>query len=426
MTLQGVVAKSYQAFTQYGKDASIILLHPRSRYRSVLVASLLSAPDIRTLYYAMGPDDTSVPAFLSGLLTTISAEHPTFGRNLNLTDWTDSQGQPSDHLLNALARDLSEWTTEPYLLILDEFDRSDSADDIQQFIEQLAGVMPPHGKIVLNSRTLPRLPWISLIARNQAIILEDDRLITSDFYDHRKNPEGPQLDVTALGPGYVSLNGQLVTAWEGHLPRLLFFFVLDRPTVTRSEICQAFWPNLEIEQAVNVFHVTKRRLHKALGEDILVHNDGYYRVNPDLMVTYDVIDFVGALVKGRTAEGADKVQYWQEAIDMYRGPFLQGHDDAWIISRRADFLSGYMEAITEMANVRYQKGATEHALRLYLRALNEDFTREDLHRRVMQLFAEMGRRSEAAAHFQKVEREFAALNRQLDEETRAVYEQIMS
>jgi DNA-binding SARP family transcriptional activator len=426
MRLQGMVENIYRAFTAYGKDASIILLHPRSRYRSVLVANLLNTPEIKTLYYALGPDDTSVPAFLSGLTHDIANQHPSFGYHLNLVQEPRLGTGAMQQWLAALARDLGEWTDEPFLLILDEYDRSDSADDIQEFIEELAPMMPPHGKIVLNSRTLPRLPWIALVARNSAVILDDETLITTDFYDHHRHESGPHLEVTALGPGYVSLNGELITAWEGHLPRLLFFFALDRPTVTRSEICQAFWPDLDVEQAVNVFHVTKRRLHKALGEDVLVHENGYYRVNPDLTVSYDVMDFVSALVQGRAAQGTHKLTHWQDAINLYRGPFLQGHDDPWILARRANYLSGYMEAITEMADARYANGAIEHSLRLYLRALNEDFTREDLHRRVMSIFAELGRRSEAAAHFQKVQREFHAQKREVSVDTQDVYQAIMA
>ena len=425
MTLHDLVTHSYETFLHYVMDTRVVLLHPHSRYRSVLVARLLNAPDLQTLYYAMGADDVNLPAFLSGLAHDLADQHPTFGRNLNLTPGTPGEGDPR-LWLDALAADLNEWTDEPFLLILDEYDRSDSADDIQRFIEQLIPMLPSHGRLVINSRTLPRLSWISLIARRQAVILKDEQLISENFYGYSKEQDGPQLEVTALGPGYVSLDGELITTWEGHLPRLLFFFALDRPTVTRSEICQAFWPELSLEQAVNVFHVTKRRLHKALGKDVLVHEHGYYRINPALSVRYDVIDFVGALVKGRAASEEEKIGYWQQAINLYRGPFLQGHDDDWILARRVDFRSGYMEAITEMAQARYQQGHKEHALRLYQRALNEDITREDIHRRVIQLFAELGRRSEAAAHYQKAWKEFRAMGMAFSEETEQLYQQIMS
>src|SRR4029077_14782627 len=84
-----------------------------------------------------------------------------------------------------------------------------------------------------------------------------------DFYNNQTESNA-RVEIFGLGPGTVMLDSEPIDSWEGHLPRLLFFFALDRPVVTRSEICQAFWPELNTDQAVNVFHVTKRRLHKAL------------------------------------------------------------------------------------------------------------------------------------------------------------------
>jgi DNA-binding SARP family transcriptional activator len=170
--------------------------------------------------------------------------------------------------------------------------------------------------------------------------------------------------------------------------------------VTRSDICQAFWPDLPLDQAVNVFHVTKRRLHKALGFDVLIHKGGHYRVNPALNLQYDVLEFVGSLVEARTAEGAEAEESWQYAIDLYRGDYLQGHDDAWIIARRSDFREGYLEALTELARIRQAQGEDEAALGLFLRAVSESPNREDLHREVIYLYGQLGRRSEAAEHYQ--------------------------
>src|SRR5690606_10243289 len=208
--------------------------------------------------------------------------------------------------------------------------------------------------------------------------------ISNDFDDVPRDSD-QNLKVFALGPSFVLLNGKMIDTWEGHLPRLLFFFALDRPVITRSEICQAFWPELDTDQAVNVFHVTKRRLHKALGFDVLVHDGGYYRGNPTVAIHDGVMGCVGALVEGRSREGDEAVAAWQRAVNLYRGPFLQGHSDEWIVSRRTDFRAGYLEALTEMARARQDEGRAEHALGLYLRAIGEDPRREDLHRAVMQL-----------------------------------------
>jgi DNA-binding SARP family transcriptional activator len=423
MELNSLIGASYQAFQDRAADARVVLLHPESRYRSVLVAQLMREPDARVFYYAMGPDDVNVRSFLAGVTHDLANQHPTFGRYLNRIHFEDA-GNGAE-LLEAFVADLADLSDEPFLLILDEYDRTDGADDIQAFVEQVILRAPSHCRLVINSRTLPRLPWVSLIAQRKAVILRDEVQIASNFYGMRSDGEF-HLEVFALGPGYVLLNGEQIDTWEGHLPRLLFFFALDRPVVTRSEICQAFWPDLDNDQAVNVFHVTKRRLHKALDFDVLVHDDGYYRVNPQVSVYYDIMAFVGALVNGRSPETPDKSAVWQEAIDLYRGPFLQGHSDEWIVERRADYQKGYLEALSEMARIRLEEGRQEHALGLLLRAVSENDRYEPIHRQIMQLYANLGRRSEAAAHYQKLVEQLKTEGKEPERDTRELYASIMS
>jgi DNA-binding SARP family transcriptional activator len=423
MQLNRLIGASYQTFQDRAADARVVLLHPESRYRSVLVAQLMREPGLRVFYYAMGPDDVNVHSFLAGITHDLASQHPTFGRYLNRIRF-EEQGS-TEEILEAFVADLSDLSDEPFLLILDEYDRTDGADDIQAFVSQIILSAPAHCRLIINSRTLPRLPWVSLIAQRKAVILKDDLQISSNFYGMRADGEF-HLEVFALGPGYVLLNGEQVDTWEGHLPRLLFFFALDRPVVTRSEICQAFWPDLDNDQAVNVFHVTKRRLHKALDFDVLVHGDGYYRVNSQVSVYYDIMSFASALVKGRSPETEDKVAVWQEAIDLYRGPFLQGHSDKWIIDRRADYQRGYLEALSEMANIRLEEGRQEHALGLLLRAVAENDRYEPIHRQIMQLYANLGRRSEAASHYQKLSEQLRMDGEEPERETSELYASIMS
>ncbi|MBN1201407.1 MAG: hypothetical protein JXJ20_06085 [Anaerolineae bacterium] len=423
MELDSLIGASYQAFQQRTPDARVVLLHPYSRYRSVLVAQLMNDPDIQVFYYAMGPDDVNVRSFLSGITHDLANQYPTFGRYLNQIHFEVQEDEAA--LLDAFVADVQSLSDRPFLLILDEYDRTDSADDLQAFVEQVILRLPETCQLVINSRTLPRLPWVSLIAQKKAVILQDDHLISSDFYGMRVDGK-TRLEVFGLGPGYVLLNDEQIETWEGHLPRLLFFFALDRPVVTRSEICQAFWPDLDNDQAVNVFHVTKRRLHKALDFDVLVHEGGYYRVNPEVSIYYDIMEFVGALVEGRSPETEDKAAVWQRTIDLYRGPFLQGHSDEWILQRRLDYQAGYLEALSEMARIRLDEGRQEQALGLLLRAVAENDRYEPIHRQIMQLYADLGRRSEAAAHYQKLVDKLKGDNREPEASTQKLYASIMS
>lgn len=424
MPLQSLVADVYDAFNHYAADAQVVLLHPESRFRSMLVAHLLNETPKPVYYYAMGADDVNLTAFLDGFTHDMATQHPTFGRHL-YQHW--NAPQKTARLIEAFVADLAELSDGPYILILDEFDASSDADDIQVFWERVVQFLPPNCQLIINSRTIPRKPWISLIARRQAVILKDTEIISERFY--REPVEDPEaiLNAFALGPGYVQKDSEAIEEWEGHLPRLLLFFVLDRPIVTRSEICNTFWPDLDNDQAVNVFHVTKRRLHKALAFDVLVHRQGYYQVNPTAAVHYDIEEFVTNLIRGRQAATLkDGLKYWQAAVDAYRGPFLQGHTEPWIIERRADFEAGYLEAMTAIAKARLEEGREEQALALLLRAANENDMYEPIHQEIMMLYSRLGRRSEAAAHYQKLIELMKDHGTEPSAETQALYNEIMA
>lgn len=427
MKLHNLIIQSYQTFQEQSQNAQVILLHPLSRYRSVLLAKLVNDPQIRTFYYALGPDDISLRTFIESITHDMANQHPTFGRHLNMLPHSiyEDFDQHVDLVLETFVNEISELSDSDFFLILDEYDRSDSADDIHRFVERLADKLPANCKLIINSRTLPRLPWVAMIAKKQAVMLLDNELIERDFY-HNEKGNDYSLEVFALGPGYVLLNNTPVDAWEGHLPRLLFFFALDRPIVTRSEICQAFWPDLEPDQAVNVFHVTKRRLHKALNLDALVHNESHYQVNPELTVYYDVLDFVETLMIGRNPASPNRLEAWQRAAKLYRGPFLQGHNEAWINDRRTAFRTAYLEALSEMAQTWISRDRKELALKLYRQALDEDQTQEPFHQDIMRLYNDLGRRSEAVSHFQSLEKSFREQDLPVSHATKAVYEEIMA
>ncbi|MBO9309909.1 MAG: hypothetical protein J7551_09005 [Chloroflexi bacterium] len=427
MGLAQIVEGVTQAFDRYSANARVVLLHASSRYRSVLLSRLLSDASRTIFYYALGSEDTDIRSFLSGFVHEVAEQVPSFGANLSHVGFEEPVNL--DALLEALAEDLELLTDGPFMILLDEFDRADISDELQRLLERLVDYMPARCKLVLNGRNLPRFPWLALIARGKAVMLRDAELITSNFYGMQADQD-VDLRVKGLGPGIVITKADEVGGWEGHLPRLLLFFALERPFVTRSEICEAFWPDLNSDQAVNVFHVTKRRLHKALesvGMDILVHDGTYYRVNPKLRVNYDMVDFVSALIHGRLAETAQaRLQAYQRVIEMHQRPYLQGHTERWIVERRRDYQAGYIEALCGVAEIRLREDRHEHALTLLQRAVQEDPARQDLHRRIMSLYAELGRRSEAASHYNIMRDTLSKSGIEIEPETEQLFAQLMN
>ncbi|MDQ7035134.1 MAG: hypothetical protein Q9P01_09940 [Anaerolineae bacterium] len=57
MALNERIDTAYAALLEQLSLAKVLLLHPRSKYRSVLLAMLVNDPDVKTFYYALGPDD---------------------------------------------------------------------------------------------------------------------------------------------------------------------------------------------------------------------------------------------------------------------------------------------------------------------------------------------------------------------------------
>ena len=84
MNLQHHIEQAYQTFLGQLQDTQVLLLHPESLYRSVLVARLINSPDHNVFYYALGPDDIELPSFLYSIIHDLAVQHPTFGRHLNM------------------------------------------------------------------------------------------------------------------------------------------------------------------------------------------------------------------------------------------------------------------------------------------------------------------------------------------------------
>ena len=405
LNITDLIQPSYRNLKRFAAQSKIILLHPASRFRSLVIARLLNDPDANALYYALDVDDTNLLSFLTGLMRSLAKQRKTFGRRLNLLPGNvlDDPYQHIELLLATVIDELYELEAGEFYLVFDEFDRADLADDVHRFVERLSHLTPQNCTIVLHGRSLPRLPWLSMMAKGHAVILRDDLLVREGFYG-RRNDKDTSLKVLSLGPGYVFFDNYLIDNWEGNLPRLLLFFVMDRPEATRNQICEIFWPNLDIDQAVNVFHVTKRRLHKALGMDILSHDGAYYRIDPSIPFYLDAFDFVEALLECRHGAPADPFALWQKVAKLYRGPFLQGHNETWIDERRAAYAVAYVEALENIADMWVERGNDELALMTLTRAIDTDYSCQHLHHKLLRLYTRLGRRAEAVAHFRELEK----------------------
>ena len=89
----------------------------------------------------------------------------------------------------------------------------------------------------------------------------------------------------------------------------------------------------------------------------------------------------------------------QQAVALYRGDFLDGFYDDWVLSERYRLESLYCDALAGLMAAREALGEHEAVLAVALRLLEQDSLREDAHRAAMRAYCRLGQRQAALAQY---------------------------
>ncbi|MBZ0307425.1 MAG: bacterial transcriptional activator domain-containing protein, partial [Anaerolineae bacterium] len=316
---------------------------------------------------------------------------------------------------------------DQFMVMLDNFDELPRDDDgMRQFFTGLAKQLPNNIQVLVNGRELRRQPWADMVSDGTVIALGDEETMGSGLFE--EPALRGQLEVYALAGGSrVLIDGRPIIAWEGSLPRNLFYFFVDKPMVTRAEVFEAFWPLLGVKEATNVFHVTKRKISEKLGYDLTNYENGFYVPNDRLIRLYDVSIFEQHVDKAmKASKDAEALEHSMQAVEVYRGQFLKEVDMEWARQRRQELRDVYIEVLINIARINRSGGKADQALSYFVRATAEKPDREDVHREIMELYAEQGRIDDIAAQYGMLE---STLTQRLginpSQETRELYERLV-
>ncbi len=269
--------------------------------------------------------------------------------------------------------------------LVDECDRAQPEALAAYLVEMLARF--GQARIVLCGRQsltyLLKLPELRAVMR---CIPVETALLLPDYT--RRDDKQALLEVRALGGGQVFVNGKEITDWDGALPRALFFYLVDQGMVTRSSIFDAFWPNLSIRDATNVFHVTKRKISEVLGLDLTVYWSGYYRISSQIELSYDVAQFSELAQDSAVAAPPRTEALLRRALRLYRNHFMMTLDGTlpWVRKRREELTNTYADSLISLAKLVETRGHKQEALGLYLRAAAIYPHREDVAGSIMTLY----------------------------------------
>ncbi|MFQ5966338.1 MAG: AAA family ATPase [Acidimicrobiia bacterium] len=243
-----------------------------------------------------------------------------------------------------------------------------------------------------------------------------------------------QLKIQLLGGFLLEWDGRPIPPIASKAGRSLFAYLVtyrDRAP-TRDLLAGLFWPDQPEPRA-------RRRLSQALWqiqsvlsqvpaeEPFLLVTPSTISFNSDASYVLDVEELEQGLVGSADESPDQRYQQLEAAVSLYRGDFLAGFYDDWVLSEQRRIRDEYLTGVEELLQLAKSRAQFEEALGFAHRLALHDPLREDSHQEVMRLAYLIGRSTEA---IQQYERLRSILTEELgvepSESTEQLYREIVS
>lgn len=237
-----------------------------------------------------------------------------------------------------------------------------------------------------------------------------------------------QLDVRLFGGFEVRRSGESCTAFPTRKARALFALLARHPGRRhgRESLATMLWPDSAEPEARSSLRQALKLLRRALaghGNTIIVGDRDALALAPEAAVV-DVDLF-------ERLQEEENLEALEQAAALYQGEFLEGMTladgpfDDWATVERMRLSERALDVFSKLLAARLQAGETEPAIDAALRLLALDPLQEHVHRHLMQLYLELGRRGSALEQYRvcrtTLERE---LGTRPEPETERLYQEI--
>ena len=219
---------------------------------------------------------------------------------------------------------------------------------------------------------------------------------------------------------------QLQRVKPTQLLAILICGVLTKTRYTRERIGSLLWPDLPTAKMVNNFHVCLFQLKEHIGSDYVNYVNGYYLLEHAWL---DALEFKNLMKKADALLQEGKIhsaeQKFEEAIELYKGDFLEDVYDPWIDDVRNELKSLRNSRLLMLGEIYVKKLKFEQAIMTGHDVLKADALSEEGHRFLIKSYLLNGEKAKAVNQYKKCVELF---RRELDcepsEETRSLYSKI--
>ncbi len=211
------------------------------------------------------------------------------------------------------------------------------------------------------------------------------------------------LSIQLLGEFSVWRGGKLILhdSWRKRKVRALFaILAMQHSRVHRDVLLEWLWPTLDASSAQNNLKFTVHHLRRALEPELahgseslyVVYELDHYSLRSDLVDRVDAEEFARLVERGTREDHLPlAVEMLTKAHACYCGEFApEFRYDDWAIRERDRLRELWLTGTERLATLLIQSGQVEEAIRISMRALEVDPTREVLHRCIMQGYRALG------------------------------------
>jgi ATP/maltotriose-dependent transcriptional regulator MalT/DNA-binding SARP family transcriptional activator len=235
-----------------------------------------------------------------------------------------------------------------------------------------------------------------------------DRVRLMEAYARQYDPEAKArsaealVEFLALGQSTIRVAGKPPDGLKP-MAREVAFYLLDAGPVERDVLVETFWPEHSLGRQTANLHMAIYQLRQLLGKDSVTLSGSAYVLQSSAAIEYDVRRFErSAAIAERLPVGDPRRMFaLTEAVNSYGGIFLPESDAAWVMLRRRQLQSRYIDLLEAGAEESMTRDQVAHAAQLLQEAVEHEPLRDDLHEQLMRALHRLGRRSEIVELYQR-------------------------
>lgn len=246
------------------------------------------------------------------------------------------------------------------------------------------------------------------------------------------------MQVYLFGDFHVSSDTQTELALRPTAARLFAFLLLHRHCAhLREVVAESFWEDAGLERARKNLNTTLWQLRQALDPadnpqaNVIATTPEQIKINQAAHLWLDVACFEDkakqGLAQAEARLSAATIDALEAAIALYQGDLLHCFYDPWVLHERERLRLLYLRCLTRLLAHHHQQHNLEASIDYAQRILHVEPWREDIHRTLMTLYAESGRRADALAQYKLCRQSLAS---ELDvppmPETDALYRRLLT